>query len=384
MTKNRDIPCQPGRGYPGFLPFRPEMTPYKAPEIPGFAKTEKTVYNKKIINTPLKTAFGRVCMPKASVIVPVYNIKPYLEKCVRSILDQTERDFELLLVDDGSTDGSGELCDALSEADSRIRVIHQPNGGPGAARNTGIKAACGKWILQIDGDDWIDPTLLEHTLAAGEREDADLVMFGMQMVDETGAVIGTLTEAVEKNVGLSLREHKELLLTSPATANKLYRRDLFSRAGVEYPPRMWYEDARLSPQLMAVSRTMVFLDELGYYYFQRTGSTMRNQNLDRNGEIIDTVDDIAAWFREKGLYEEYKEELCFLTFSHLYQAAVRVVRADRKHPLLPRLWQYLNDRFPRYRENKYMQTLSKKQRIVLFLLERKQYALVSAMFRVRS
>lgn len=323
-------------------------------------------------------------MPKASVIIPVYNIESYLEKCVGSILSQTERDFELLLVDDGSTDGSGALCDALAKRDPRIRVIHQENGGPGAARNTGVKAACGKWLLQVDGDDWLDPGLLEHVVTAGEREDADLVMFGMRLIDEQGREIGTFTENVEKDKPLSLREHKELLLTSPATANKLYRRELFDRAEAEYVTGMWYEDARLSPKLMAVSRTMVFLDELGYNYFQRTGSTMRNRNLDRNGEILAAMDDILGWFRERGLYEEYEEELCFLTFSHLYQAAVRVVREDWKHPLLPRLHQYLREHFPRYRENKYLQPLPKKQKLIAFLLERKWYFAASLIFKAKS
>ena len=322
-------------------------------------------------------------MPKVSVIIPVYNVKDYLEKCVDSILCQTEPDFELLLIDDGSTDGGGELCDALAERDPRVRVIHQENGGPGSARNTGIREAAGKWLLQVDGDDWIDPGLLETTLEAGERENADLVMFGMRFVDEGGRVLATLTENVPKNVGLTLREHKNLLLTAPATANKLYRRDLFQRAGVEYPPRMWYEDARLTPMLMAEAGSMVFLDDIGYNYFQRFGSTMRNSNLDRNAEILDTFDAILTYFREKGLFEEYREELCFLTYSHLYQAAVRVVRADRSHPLLPRLQSYLTEHFPDYRKNSYKRTLPKKQKLVSFLLEKKLYPLVSLLFRAR-
>lgn len=322
-------------------------------------------------------------MPKASVMIPVYNIKEYLEKCVDSILAQTEQDFELLLVDDGSTDGSGTLCDTLTQKDGRIRVIHQENGGPGCARNTGIRAAVGKWLLQVDGDDWIDPELLEKTIEAGERENADLVMFGMRFVDGEGKALATLTENVPKDVGLTLKEHKNLLLTAPATANKLYRRDLFQRAGVEYPPRMWYEDARLTPMLMAEAGRMVFLDFIGYNYLQRFGSTMHSTNLDRNSEILDTFDAILGYFRKKGLFEEYKEELCFLTFSHLYQAAVRVVRVDRKHPLLPRLQDYLTEQFPDYRKNSYLHTLPKKQKLVAFLLGKRLYLPAALLFRAR-
>lgn len=123
-------------------------------------------------------------MPKATVVVPVYNVENYLIKCVDSILAQTEPDFELLLVDDGSTDGSGGLCDKLSERDGRIRVIHQENQGLGGARNTGIQAAVGDWLLLVDSDDWIEPQTLEKALEAGLREEADLVVFGYRSVDE--------------------------------------------------------------------------------------------------------------------------------------------------------------------------------------------------------
>ena len=126
-------------------------------------------------------------MPKASVIVPVYNVEGYLEKCVQSVLAQTEKDFELLLVDDGSTDHSGELCDTLAQTDSRIRVIHQQNQGLGGARNTGIREAKAPWILLADSDDWIEPEILEKALAAaGKAPDIDLVMFAYRTVDEAG------------------------------------------------------------------------------------------------------------------------------------------------------------------------------------------------------
>lgn len=323
-------------------------------------------------------------MPKASVVVPVYNVKDYLEKCVDSILVQTERDFELLLIDDGSTDGSGALCDALAQRDGRIRVVHQENGGPGAARNTGVREAVGTWLLQVDSDDWIDPELLERTIEAGERENADLIIFGIRFVDENGKVLSVFTEpGLPKDIGLSPHEYKELLLTVPGPT-KLYRRELFSRVGAEYPVGIWYEDAELFPKLVVSARSVVFLSGAGYNYLLRSGSTMRNSNVDRNGEILLVTDSILDYFREKGLYEEYEEELCYFTFSHLYQAAVRVLREDRRHPLLPKLQSYLTEHFPQYRRNRYMVRISRNQKLVLFLLERKWYLPASLLFRIKS
>lgn len=323
-------------------------------------------------------------MPKASVIVPVYNVKEYLKKCVDSILAQTERDLEVLLIDDGSTDGSGELCEALAKEDSRVRVIHQENKGLGGARNTGIQAAKGEWLLLVDSDDWIEPETLEKCLEAGERENADMVMFAMRSVDENGNTLRTVTETVPKDRGLLLKDHKDLLLTAPSAANKLYRRELFSRTGAEYPPRVWYEDIRTTPKLMACSGPMVFLDYMGYNYFQRTGSIMQSANIDRNAEILDAFDDLLAWFREKGLYEEYRDELCYLALFHIYlTASVRVIRLDRKHPLLKKFVRYMDENFPDYRQNKYRDHLTRNQKIVFSLLEKKLYFLVELIFKIK-
>ena len=98
-------------------------------------------------------------MPKISVIVPVYNTEKYLHRCVDSILAQTFTDFELLLVNDGSPDKSGEICDEYAQKDTRVRVFHKENGGVSSARNLGLENAQGKWITYVDGDDWIEPTM---------------------------------------------------------------------------------------------------------------------------------------------------------------------------------------------------------------------------------
>lgn len=323
-------------------------------------------------------------MPKASIIVPVYNVKDYLKKCVDSILNQTEKDFELLLIDDGSTDESGALCDGLARQDPRVKVIHQENRGLGGARNTGIKAAKGKWLLLVDSDDWIEPETLEKTVEAGERENADMVIFGFRSVDENGKVLHTFVEDLPKDRGLSLKEHKEILLTAPSAANKLYRRELFLRTGVEYPPRVWYEDIRTTPKLMAAAGSLVFLDYVGYNYLQRTGSIMNNINIDRNVEIIGAFEDILPYFQEKGLFEEYRDELCYLTLYHAYlTASVRVIRLDRKHPLVPKFAAYLTENFPDYRDNKYRNILTRNQKIILALLEKKLYFLVALLFKVK-
>ena len=323
-------------------------------------------------------------MPKASVIVPVYKVEEYLEKCVQSILAQTERDFELILVDDGSPDRCGALCDSLAQTDPRVRVIHQENQGLGGARNTGIREARGDWLLLVDSDDWIEPKILEKAMEAGLREEADLVMFAFRTVDEQGRELGVFREDMPKERGITLQEHKEALLTAPCAWNKLYRRSFFQGTGFAYPPRVWYEDLRTSPKLMAKAGRMVFLDEVGYNYLQRQGSIMKSANLERNREILDAFDDLLPWFRKEGLFEAYRRELEYLAVFHVYlTAGVRVALADRKSPLLRELAAYVEERFPGWRQNPYLPKLGGKRRLLVSLLEKKWYWAVSLLFKLK-
>ena len=323
-------------------------------------------------------------MPKATVIVPVYNVEAYLEKCVQSILAQTEPDFELLLVDDGSTDHSGALCDQLAQKDPRIQVIHQQNQGLGGARNTGIQAAAGDWVLLVDSDDWIEPELLEKTLEAGLREEADLVMFGFRSVDEQGNTLQTFVEDVPTDQGLTLKDHPDLLMTAPSAWRRLYRRELLSRTGILYPPRVWYEDIRTTPKLLAAASRVVFLSYVGYDYLSRTGSITKNQNADRNREILWAFDDLLPYFQDQGLFERYRQELCYLTLFHAYlTASVRVLLIDRKHPLLGEFRDYLNKWFPDYRRCNYLPRLNRLHRLLLSLLEKRMYGLVAVLFRLK-
>lgn len=323
-------------------------------------------------------------MPKSSVIVPVYNVKDYLEKCVASVLAQTERNFELLLIDDGSTDGSGALCDALAQRDSRIRVIHQENRGLGGARNTGIQAAEGDWLLFVDSDDWIEPELLEKTLAAGESSEAEIVYFSLRSVDLGGKELSVLKDALPIGTSFTAKTQKDVFLSYPCACNKLFSRELFLRTGVLFPPRVWYEDVRTTVKLVAEANSLIAIDYVGYNYLQRPGSIIQSVNLERNIEIVDAFDDILAYFREQGLFEEYRDELCFMTLFHVYlTASVRVIRLDRHSDLLPKFSAYLRGNFPDYRQNKYRATLTRNQKIILSLLEKKLTFLIAMIFKIK-
>lgn len=323
-------------------------------------------------------------MAKVSVVVPVYNVERYVEKCVDSILNQTETDFELLLVDDGSIDSSGKLCDQYAEKDSRVRVIHQPNAGLGGARNTGIEAAAGEWLLFVDSDDWIEPLTLSSSLKAAAKTGAELVMFAFRSVDEQGSSVQIFREEMPKETPVDPRQQKDVLLTAPCAWNKLYRRSLFETTGVRYPPRVWYEDIRTTLKLMLAADSVAFIDDVLYNYLLREGSITKNVNADRNVEIVEAFEDILSYFRETGQFETYRQELCYLTLYHVYlTASVRVLRIDRKHPLLPKFAAFLKEQFPDYRQCPYLCRLGRNKKLVFSLLEKNRYGLISLLFRLK-
>lgn len=128
-------------------------------------------------------------MPELSIIVPVYKVEPYLRRCIDSILNQTFRDFELILIDDGSPDNCGAICDEYAEKDGRITVIHQKNQGVSAARNAGLDIARGTYLGFVDSDDWIEPEMYETMITTAKEEQVDVVVCGINYCEESGALI---------------------------------------------------------------------------------------------------------------------------------------------------------------------------------------------------
>lgn len=320
-----------------------------------------------------------------SIVIPVYNVKDYLEKCVDSVLAQAQDDTEIILVDDGSTDGeSGKICDRYAnDYPQRIRVIHQENGGLGAARNTGIEHASGDYLLFLDSDDYLLPGLLERLRSMLAQMACDIIDFGF-VVDENG----TLKETHAGETGISepftLREHPEMLLVLPAAWRRLYRRDLFLRSCIRYPSRVWYEDIRTTLKLFAEAESMISIPEAYYGYVVREGSITRNQNVARNAEILDAFDDLKAWFSSKGLWETYYAEFTKLAVDHILLAAsVRVLRTDPKSELLETFQQYMAENFPDYLQNKYLPQLSAPHKLALKLLRAKRYSAVKALFSIK-
>ncbi|MBR5280611.1 MAG: glycosyltransferase family 2 protein [Clostridia bacterium] len=321
-----------------------------------------------------------------SVVVPVYNTKQYLRKCVASLLQEVTVPFELLLVDDGSTDGeSGVLCDRLAEEyPTFIRVIHQQNKGLGGARNTGIQEARGDYVFFVDSDDTVVPGALDKLHQLTIRYPAvDIFSFCFLIEDESGIHPYEKEHAFSAETPFSLRQRPEYMLLSPSAWCRVWRRSLFTENQIWFPERAWYEDIRTVTKLFPLAKEILWIPDALYVYYQRAGSIMNSANLDRNREIIDAFEDLLGWYRENGLFDVYYKTLERLCVENLYVAAsVRVLRGNPKHPLLREFEEYMAAQFPEYRKVD-CSDLPKARRLVYYLLHLRQYKLIGWLFKLR-
>ena len=318
-----------------------------------------------------------------SIVVPVYNVADYLGTCMSSILAQKLEDDEIILVDDGSTDGkSGALCDDYAAAHpGLVRVIHQQNGGLGAARNTGIEAARGEWLLFVDSDDRIAPNTLETLARQLHHTEAKMIVFDFCYETEQGILPSEPRQSAVTGAPQSLATDPELLLDSPSACFRLWHRSLFADGTIRFPARVWYEDLCTTPKALLRAGQIVQIPDVLYFYYQRQGSIMRNANLRRNLEILDALETVRAYYETQGALETHRAWLCVLSVDNAIQAARRVLMADPKADYLPDFVAYLQTHYPDYRSVAELRRLGRKKLLLLKLLEGRHYKAARAIFR---
>ena len=212
--------------------------------------------------------------PLISVIVPVYKVEPYLDKCISSIVNQTYKNLEIILVDDGSPDNCPAMCEAWAEKDSRIRVIHKTNGGLSDARNAGMTVATGELMAFVDSDDWIAPDMYEHLYRRLAEDNSDIAACGVQMVWEDKTPSRTLTRegSCVLNQEEAMRAIIEESWLKQPVSYKLYKTDLIR--DILFPMGKCHEDVFWSYQAVGSAKKVSVSDHIGYYYLQRGGSIM--------------------------------------------------------------------------------------------------------------
>ncbi len=250
---------------------------------------------------------------KLSIIVPVYNVEKYLCKCIDSILAQTFTDFELIIVDDGSTDGSPALCDGYINKDQRVRVIHKKNGGLSDARNAGLDIAVGDYIGFVDSDDYIEPKMYEELFKLSAEKNADITDCNFTRVDEHGNDVSpkkclrydsdmcVLCKDMVENFFSSEYTHTDVVCT------KLFRRELFS--DIRFPKGMIYEDSYVILDLIAKGKIFAATQKSYYNYLQRSDSIIHRKFSSKNFDILHTYFKRLDFFESNGLTLMYNRML---------------------------------------------------------------------------
>ncbi|MBF0787147.1 MULTISPECIES: SP_1767 family glycosyltransferase [unclassified Streptococcus] len=236
-----------------------------------------------------------------SIIVPVYNVERYLKRCLDSLVKQTYVDFELLLINDGSTDNSALICEEYARTDSRIRVIHQENAGPSAARNRGLELARGRYITFVDSDDFVEVDYLENLHTALEKNEADISICNFNSFNEerqsflfsiTKEMYFEQTYTVEEWLNQENTAKNNLYLTFTFSPLKLFKRELFD--GIVFPIGRLREDDATIYKLYLKARKIAFINQGAYYYSQRSEGLSRNGMLDDIRSMIGNAEERIA------------------------------------------------------------------------------------------
>lgn len=265
-----------------------------------------------------------------SVIVPVYKVEKYLPKCVESILEQTYQNLQIILVDDGSPDCCGAMCDAYAQQDGRVEVVHKENGGLASARNAGLNVARGEWVAWVDSDDWIEKDMIQYLLEGAAQEQADIAICGRYEVYPRKKYF----QGVDKITSLTSEEALHMLLDvnnrqiENFVWDKLWRRSLFS--GIAFPEGKTFEDFAVTFRLIERAGSIVFLPDAKYYYLQRGGSIMKDASLTNRINRYE-----AAKTRYDGMIERWPQfetmlaDRCIRMAVDIWSNYYRASRAER-------------------------------------------------------
>lgn len=301
-------------------------------------------------------------MPEISVIVPVYKVEKYIRRCVESILCQTYSDFELWLVDDGSPDNSGIICDEYAEKDRRVKVIHKDNGGLSDARNAALDAMQGKYVFFVDSDDWISRDALESTYLAIKRTGAKVATGNIVSVYENGRK----KELYSPTKAEKILNGEEVLTTllRPNACNRLYAAELFRN--LRYPVGRLYEDVFVYHRILEQIDSMVLTGVDSYYYFVRDGSIMNMAYNIKFTDIVDAVYERAKWLDSIG-QRVLSDETRLFVYSQVAVAYAHLNKKNEEHAKRLKELKVIYDEC--YEKMKKSKHIGWKQKVRMFILK---------------
>ena len=302
-------------------------------------------------------------MVKVSVIVPVYNVEKYLEKCLDSLVNQTLKEIEIIVVNDGSPDNSQKIIDKYTKKYQNIKAYIKENGGVSDARNFGISRATGEYIGFVDSDDYVSLDMYQKMYNKAKEGNFDIVVCDLNYVYEDGRCV-RIRSKIEKD---TTNIKKTYVNMYPCVWNKIYKRKLF-KEGIEFKKGVWFEDVDFLYKIFPYIKTIGVVKEPFNQYVQREGSITKTFDK-RLYNYIDNFNSLIDFYKEREIYNQYQKELEYCYVRYLYATFIKQAtnynEEDYKIAVDTAIKNVL-EHFPKYRHNLYFYQSIKGIYLLLF------------------
>lgn len=311
-------------------------------------------------------------MKKVSIIIPVYNSAKYLDKCIRSLINQTLDDIEIIFVNDGSTDNSKDIIDKYLKKDKRIKLLNKANGGQASARNLGLTKASGEYIAFLDSDDYVDKSMYKTLYDRAKQDDLDIVIcnyyydYGNKIIKANN----NITKEKEKVI-----KEEEYITMTPSAWNKIIKKDYLKKCHFSFPEGIIYEDFAAIPLLSLNNPKIVYLNKCLYYYVQSSSSTMRN---DTYKEKYNDIFKATKYLYDNMINKGKNRELEYLiTYHFLYLGSLNFYKY-KKFDNINHIAKEMHNYFPKWYKNELvLSKFTKKEVTYMKLFYYKKYFLIN-------
>ena len=308
-------------------------------------------------------------MIKVSVIVPVYNVEKYLEKCLSSLVNQTLEDIEIIVVNDGTKDNSQAIIDKyVKEYPKKVKGYIKENGGQSSARNYGLKVAKGEYIGFVDSDDYVELDMFEKLYNKAKENDFDIAICNLNFVYEEDSGEDKFNINIKSDIigKESIKNH--MINIYPVVWNKIYKRKIFIKNKLKFKEKVWFEDVELLYKLVPYVETVGYVEDYLYNYLQRQGS-VTNTFDKRLYNYIENLNGVVEFYKKNKLFDYYKKELEYVYVRYLYATFIKRASKyeDRDfYTAVDSAIINVKNNFPKYRKNKYFYKSLKGIYLLLF------------------
>ncbi|MGG3478577.1 glycosyltransferase [Peribacillus frigoritolerans] len=320
-----------------------------------------------------------------SIIVPVYNVEKYIDKCLYSLANQTLENIEIIIVNDGSTDNSQSVIDKyVSEYGDKMISFKKENGGLSDARNFGLKYANGEYIGFVDPDDWVEHEMYKRLYDYAKERNADIVI--SDFIYEPESYI--TKSALKSNIDLSLKKNPEMLLIEPSVCNKLFKKSLFDVHAIDFPKGLLHEDRVTIAKLFFYSEKTVYIGEAFYHYLkQREESITTSRNIKKFSDIIVVLNKMEQFFIQKNFIIPVQQSLETLIINSYFSFCIRAINElnneKMRYAFMDEFRDFIMERYKKLYSIESFKKSNLNKKIVLYLLVKRKYTLVKFLINLK-